>query len=533
MDLKFYLSVFLRRLPYVILLTVLGAVLGGTVAALLPPSYYTQARLAVESEQIPGDLAASTVQSPPLEQIQFITQRILSRERLIDLANRLDIYAPAPGEAPVQMAADDLVADLRERIQITTTGGGPGRTTREPVQPISVTVGFTAGTAQLSAAVTNEVVTLMLRENVEMRTQTAGQTLDFFNQEVDRLGQDLARKGAAIRAFQESNRDALPDSLEFRRGQLVAEQERLLQLQRDAAALRERRQQLVNLYEATGAVGFDAAGAALTPEQRQLQELRNQLSSALAVLSPTNPRVTVLQNQITALEAQVAATQGASVANSARAGMSAYEIQLADMDLQIRQLEEQQPAIEAGLAELQATIEATPANAITLADLQRDYENVSEQYDQAVARRAVAETGEMIETLSRGQRITVVEQAVPPERPQSPNRLLIAAGGLGGGLFLGLALVALLELSDRSIRRPVELTGKLGIVPFAALPLIRSRYDLRRRKMRIAVALALILVVLPGALWFIHSQIMPLNLVADRLLGRMTASLDPVLSNLG
>ena len=48
-----------------------------------------------------------------------------------------------------------------------------------------------------------------------------------------------------IQAFQEANREALPDSLEFRRGRLVADQERLLQFDRDEALLRERRAALV------------------------------------------------------------------------------------------------------------------------------------------------------------------------------------------------------------------------------------------------------------------------------------------------
>jgi uncharacterized protein involved in exopolysaccharide biosynthesis len=57
----------------------------------------------------------------------------------------------------------------------------------------------------------------------------------------------------------------------------------------------------------------------------------------------------------------------------------------------------------------------------------------------------------MIEILSRGQRISVIEQAVPPEQPVSPNRPLIAGSGLAGGLILSLGAFALLEVSSRAV----------------------------------------------------------------------------------
>jgi uncharacterized protein involved in exopolysaccharide biosynthesis len=102
--------------------------------------------------------------------------------------------------------------------------------------------------------------------------------------------------------------------------------------------------------------------------------------------------------------------------------MSAFDLQLADLDSQLESLAGQRQQVEANLAELQLSIQATPANALRLDELQRNFDAVRAQYDQTVQRRALAETGEMIEALSRGQRITIIEQAVPPEEPIRPNR---------------------------------------------------------------------------------------------------------------
>lgn len=519
MDFKFYFSLFLRRLPYFLILLAIGSAVGLTLASVLSPVYVARAVLIVESQQIPSELAATTVQTEATEQLQIIQQRILTRASLLDMANRLEIYAPAPGEAAVQMPADEIVEDLRRRIAIVTTGGV---TRTGPVQATIVNVTFEAPTAAMSAAVTNEVVTLILQENVEIRTNVAGQTLSFFVEEVARLDRELTTRGAEILAFQEANLEALPDSLEFRRTQQAAGQERLSQVGREMAVLRDRRERLVTLFETTGIVAETGPTANLTPEQRQLQGLRDELANALAVLSPQNPRVRVLEAQIAALEVTVTGqlAAGGQVTQTG-AQPSAYDLQLADIDGQLAYLAALKDEVAVTMDALRRSIEATPGNAIALDTLQRDYANLRAQYDQAVANRGRAETGDTIEALAKGQRITVIEQAVAPREPQSPNRPLIAIGGVAGGLALGLGFVALLEVLNTAIRRPADLTAKLGIAAFGTLPLIRTRGEIIRRRMIIAAAFALVLIGLPAGLWFVHSQITPLDLLLDQVMGRI------------
>ena len=516
-DFKFYMSLFWRRLPYVLVFLAIGSAAGLTLASVLPPVYRAQAVLIVESQQIPDELAASTVQTGAREQLQIIQQRILTRERLLEMANRLQVYAPLAGEAPRQRSADDIVQDMRGRIEIITTGDDGGRGAADATV---VTVSFVAATGPLSAAVTNDLVTQILQENVKIRTNVAGQTLEYFTQEVARLDQELAARGVAVLDFQEANLEALPDSLEFRRSQQAAAQERLVQLGRDEATLNDRRARLVTLYETTGQIDGSGSTADLTPEARQLQETRDRLAAALAILSPQNPQVRVLQAQVAALEATVAAQTSAGTQDAVTgAQLTPYEIQLADLDGQLQFLKDQQDETKATLESLRLSIEATPGNAITLDTLQRDYANIRNQYDQAVVNRARAETGDTLEVLAKGQRITVIEQAIAPAGPESPNRKLVAAAGIGGGLSLGLGLVVLLELLNGAIRRPVDLTRRLGITPFGTVPHFRTRWETVRRRLIISGAIVVVLIGLPWLLWIVNTQVTPLDLLLNRLLG--------------
>ncbi len=520
MDIGFYLRIFLRRLPYFLVILVLGTAAGLSLAVILPPVYHSQATLIVESEQIPEDLASSTVRTGAIEQLSIIQQRMLSRSVLLEIANDQGVYA---GEPP--MAADEKVEDMRRRVSMETSGGGGGP--REPQRAIVVVLQFSAPTGSMAADVVNAMVTFMLQENVEMRRTTAGQTLDFFTDETSRLDRELNTLSQRILDFRADNLNALPDSLEFRRSQQSDLQERLSQLEREEATLRDRRDRLRELVESGAAVNQpEDAG---TPEAQQLRELKNRYSNSVAVLSEDNPKMTVMQRRITALEQIVTEQQAADAGVETTDGQapSAAEIQLSDIDGQLDYIADQRDVLSERMAALDETIQATPGNASTLETLQRDYDNIQEQYNRAVAARARAETGDVIESMSKGQRISVVEQATTPSEPDSPNRPFIALAGIGGGLAGGLALVVLLEVLNNAIRRPVEITNKLGIAPFATVPYLRTAAEIRRRRSIILGTVAAICIGVPAGLWLVNTQVTPLMPLFDDLMSRLSvASID-------
>ncbi|MDV7145530.1 lipopolysaccharide biosynthesis protein [Tropicimonas sp. TH_r6] len=519
MDLGFYFKLFLRRLHYFLVFLVLGTAGGLTAAKMLPAVYSSQSVLVVESEQIPGELAASTVRTEATEALQIIRQRILTRAGLLELANDFQIYGP-PGSAERRsMTPDQVVTDLRRRINIRTTGGTSRRGAREATL---VTVAFNAPDPQLSADVVNEIVTQILQRNVELRRGVAGQTLEFFSAEVERLDRELSRQEGILLAFKEEHLEALPDSLEFRRGQQLALQTRLQQLTREESVLRDRRDRLVTLYETSGEF-VGGQDQPMTPNEAELLALRKQLSLARSVLSQEHPRLRMLEARAEAMADIVAEEQGATLGteDGEDPQLTALEIQLADIDGQLEFMGNEREQINTQLSNLQATISATPGNTVRLEAMERDYAALRTQYDEAVRNRATAETGDVIENLSKGQRITVIEAAVAPSEPTSPNRPLIAIAGVAGGAALGLAFVVLLELMNSSIRRPVDLQNKLGITPFGTLPLIRTPGQIRRRRAIILLTLLTVAVAVPAGLWYVQTEVMPLDLIFQRILDKV------------
>ena len=506
-DLKYYFSIFLRRLPYFLPVALVIAAVSVIVAVALPPAYVSQMQLIVESSQIPGELAAPTSSTPAQEQLQIVEQRLLTRTNLLDIANRLQVLDNQAGLNP-----DEVVEAMRSRSIISSSSGRD--------EASLMLLSFEAGSGEKAAAVLNEYLTLIQQEDIKSRTGRAAQTLEFFEQEVTRLSGELAEKSASILAFKTANSEALPDSLDYRLGQQSQLQDRVGQLDRDIFNLSSQRLRMVEVFQATGQVASSRVEA-LTPEQQQLETLRSELSDALAIYSAENPRVKLLKARISQVEQIVSAQPVAQPAEAPQTGNSMLDFQLTEIDTRIVSLQEEKTTAASALAKLEATIKLTPANAIRLDELTLNYQNIQLQYNSAVDRLAKASAGERIEFMSRGQKISVIEPPAIPNEPTKPNRLLIAGGGTAFGLFAGLGLVILLEVLNRSIRRPQDLVRALGVSPIATIPYVQTRGEVFARRGRKLILTLLILVCVPAVIYAIHTFYQPLDLIAEKIMNKI------------
>ncbi len=503
-DIAFYRSLIFRRMPLMMTVFVLCSAIGFGLAMTLPAKYEASAQLLLESAQIPDQLTEGGGAAPGSEQLQIIERRVMTRANLIDMANKFDVFRGADRVSP-----DAIVAAMRNQIRIRSASGRDQATT--------MTISFSAENPRLAANVVNEVVTLVLQLDTQRRVGIAEQTLDFFEEEVRRLDQELAIRSAAIVSFKEQNQDALPENLEYRVDRLGRLQDQIIAATRDRAALTEQRNRLIAL----GTESLTASAPRLSPAQQALQNAQNELEQALTVYSETNPRIRVIRALIAQLESQVAAESGQESAETIESPAERlFDLQLEEIDQRFDFIDQQIARAEAEIETLSLAIEKTPENAIRLESLQRDYANTLDQYNKAVANQSAASSRERIETLSKGERITVIEQATAPSVPTSPNRRLIAGGGVALGTMLAVGVFVLLELLNRAVRRPVDLVRGLSIQPIATIPYLETATGKKRRRMTQLLLIGALAVGIPVALWAIHMFYMPIDLIIDKIFSR-------------
>lgn len=505
---RYYSSIFLRRLPYFLIVALVVSVASVIIAMTLPSTYVSQMRLIVESPQIPGNLAASTVNTSAGEQLQIVEQRLLTRPVLLDIARQISVL-PNQDEATPDQIVDAMRANTRIRINSGMN------------QASLMSISFEARSGQIAAGVLNEYLTEIQKLDVSYRKGRASDTLSFFQQEVERLGNELDKRSARILEFERENSGALPSSLQFRLAQQGALQTNLEQTDQQIFSTKSQRENLLEIYDSTGQIS-NIPQQNKSPAQLELEQLRRELDTKLAIYSEANPQIKLLRARIAQLEKTVAAEQATNTAPvNPQTGNSSLDLQLAQFDSQISALEDQRDSIADRLAKLTLTIDQTPANAITLAELQRDHDNIQAQYNNAVDRLAAASTGERIEVTSQGQRISVIEYPVAPSSPTKPNRMMIAGGGIAFGILLGAALVVLLELMNRSVRRPEDLINKLDVWPIATIPYAPSRGEVIRRRVAWIMVIMAILIGVPAAVWAVHTYYLPLDLIAEKVINKL------------
>lgn len=503
LDLRFYWTLFVSRLPIMAALFLLCAGIGVALAFKLPETYSARAIMGVEAPRITGLQNVETVSARQLDDVR---RRLLTRANLLDVASDHKVFGPNPDMTP-----DEIVEAMRDATQVSIPRGRD--------QATVMTISFEAGAAKIASSVVQNYVTLILNENARQTDDRTGQTLEFYEQLVDELSTEINLKSEEIVAFKQANSEALPDSLEYRRSRESLLQERVNRTEREIANLREQRQRLLDIFAATGRVQAPQRQN-LSPEEQRLAQLNAQLEGMRLTLSDTNPRVKVVMAQIAQLEAQIAAA-GGNAGPAETSQETILNLQLAQIDSNIENLEADRQNDINEMDALRASIEDTAANGIALAELEREYSSIQNRYSDALAQRDSARVTQTANSSGLVGKIGIVEPPSTPNAPSSPNRPVVAAAGVGAGLFMMAAFFVLLELLNRTIRRPAELTSSLGVTPMVTIPFMQTKRSFWiRRTAKLALLVAVIIAV-PLALWAIDTHYRPLDLIYDRLMQRI------------
>ena len=104
-----------------------------------------------------------------------------------------------------------------------------------------------------------------------------------------------------------------------------------------------------------------------------------------------------------------------------------------------------------------------------------------------------------------------------PDALVKSNKQRIILAGSFGSLAVGVGIVILVELLDKSIRSVADLEKRLQLRPIGVIPYVVTSGERRRRRWRLGVLLVLIIAAVSAALALIHFYYLPLDLIVERL----------------
>ena len=117
-----------------------------------------------------------------------------------------------------------------------------------------------------------------------------------------------------------------------------------------------------------------------------------------------------------------------------------------------------------------------------LSDIERDRNTHQKIYEQLLSRLGQSEVSEQMEVQDKGTTFRVVDPAILPTRPVSPNRVLLILIGIAAGAAAGVGAVLLSDYLDNSIRDVDTLKSQLGLQVLAVIPKITTDDDIKKEQ---------------------------------------------------
>ncbi len=211
----------------------------------------------------------------------------------------------------------------------------------------------------------------------------------------------------------------------------------------------------------------------------QLKKLETNYTTVRGKYSDAHPDVVKAKQAIEKLKAEIERTPDDGLEDKpvTRPDNPAYiqlQAQLKAADAELNSFYEQREAMAKRIKEYEGRITSSPKIEQDYRAITRDYDNTIAKYQEVKAKLMEAKLSEELEKERKGERFTLIEPPLLPEIPNSPNRIMIIILGLILSFGVGLAIVAMLESMDDSIRGVKSMESLFGVAPLATIPYIPS-----------------------------------------------------------
>jgi hypothetical protein len=152
----------------------------------------------------------------------------------------------------------------------------------------------------------------------------------------------------------------------------------------------------------------------------------------------------------------------------------------------------------------------------------RDQQTAQKKYDEIRAKQMTAQVAENLEGDQKAERFSLLEPPLTPELPIKPDRKKMIALGFFLALAAAGGIVTLLETLHGRVRGVEAVTAITGQRPLVTVPYItHSAEAVQNRRLLQQLAAGAVAVVLV-ALVVLHFLHMPLDIVAIKILGRLS-----------
>ncbi|HFD80808.1 MAG TPA: lipopolysaccharide biosynthesis protein, partial [Gammaproteobacteria bacterium] len=498
-EFKDYLDAFKRRRFSILGIASVIFLLGLLAAALWPPTYRSSATILIKEQDIPPELVRSTVTSYASQRIQAISQMVMARSNLLEIIDKYGLYK----DDRDRLTTEEIIEEMRDNIDLQMIDADvvDPRSGRPTTATIAFRLSFSGERPGQVQKVANELTSLYLKENLKERSEKASETYNFLTAESERLSREIDDLEQKLATFKEQHVNELPELRQLNQTLMDRTERELSDIDSQIRSLEERKiylgGQLAQLKPFGADVSVDPktrlqalrteylrliarysedhpdvirtrreiealeaeTGSVDTAAERmkQLEALKSELASLRKKYSPQHPDVIKLQRQIDSLQnAPIQESPGelASAAsdNPDNPAYISLQSQVEAANAEIRSLRKKKEELRARLRDYETRLIQTPQVEREYLALNRDLQNATAKYQEIRAKQMEAQVSQQLEKERKGERFELIEPAILPEEPVSPNRPAIIFLSLVLALGAGIGYAAIAESMDDAVR---------------------------------------------------------------------------------
>ena len=524
-DFEDYIDILRRNIRWIVAPAFAGLVLATVVAFLLPDTFKSQALVRIVPQQINPNMVTNVTSQDLADRISGMAQTIESRDNLSSIINKYGLYKKDLKGEPME----DVIAKMKNAIEIRPTSGVVGGS----LPALQITYKY--NNRNMAQKVCADLVTTLMNEGAQGTFEAQSAAHQYFEAEVKHAQADLTQIEQKLTDFRIKNAGKLPDEMQMNMNQVNNLQSRLDNLGQAANRNTQERMMLdtqLNIAkERLNAIkdGTPQRNERLLELDRAIQDLESQIATmknryteAFPDLQTARQQLALYKKQRTQVARQSATKTDLDLtqddSNLARERLDAQgqinqlEVQVNANKMDAKGIKNATASASAALKNYEGRLDSAPIGQQAYAELMRDHDLTKQRYEKAQLNLQQADNSMELQQRKQGEILEMLDSASLPSTPSAPKRQMIIPLGLFGGLILGLALVAMRELKDTSLKnlKDARLYTQLSIL--GSIPLLENDLVVQRRKQIMWVGWAtaalagLAMMGLSVARYYIHNK---------------------------
>ena len=443
LDLKKYLDL-LFRYKKSFIITALAIMTGSVLLSYALPKEYEAKSIVFIEKNIMGELIKGLAISPSIDdKIRVLTYAMTSRTLLLKVFDDLDMNIKKMSDKQVE----ELVRETQKKMEVKT---------KEKEGLFLIT--FRHDSPKFARDFVNTLIRRYIEENVASKREDAYGANTFLTEQITSFKQNLDKADDKITSYKQGSNVMVS----------VSEGELFRAITDGQNRLDQLRQRMTQLEQARDEVrGIQPLIPSLRAAEKRLAELQVQYNDSY-------PEVLKAKSEIEALKEQIRVSSTVSTGDNQ---------QLKMVDMEIRRIKDTEATTRRQIATYQSQLERIPQAKQSLEELEREKGQSRAVYEALMTRQSQSELSKQMEIQDKTSNFRVVDPAVIPIEPVSPNRVRIILIGIGAGLATGFGLVLLMDSLDNSVKS-VSSVKALGVPLLGVIPRMENIQDLLLQKKR-------------------------------------------------